>query len=189
MKLTVSTFVTLDGVMEDPGGAEGFEHGGWQIPFFDEAMGAAVTEGLFAAEALLLGRRTYEAFAAAWPGMERDEAGFADRMNEIPKHVASRTLGEATWNASIIQGGVPEAVGALRRQDGGSLLVMGSADLVRTLREHSLVDEYQLFVHPVVVGSGKRLFDGGPRTSLRLVDSKTTGTGVTIATYVPAESG
>jgi dihydrofolate reductase len=175
--------------MEDPGGAEGFEHGGWQIPFFDETMGQAVLEGLFAAEALLLGRRTYEAFAAAWPAMDRDESGFTDRMNGIPKHVASRTVTEATWNASILQGDVPESVGALRQRDGASLLVMGSAELVGTLREHALVDEYQLFVHPVVLGSGKRLFDGGGKTALRLQDSRTTATGVTIATYVSAASG
>jgi dihydrofolate reductase len=183
MRLVVSEFVTLDGVMEDPGGAEGFEHGGWQMPFFDEAMGAAVQEGLFAADALLLGRVTYEHFAAAWPSMT-DTGEFGERMNGLPKHVATRTLTEPTWNATFLQGEVPDAVAALKQQPGGNLLVMGSGTLVGTLRQHGLVDEYQLFVHPVVLGGGKRLFEHGfGKTDLRLADSRTTGTGVVIATY------
>jgi dihydrofolate reductase len=187
-KVVVSTFLSLDGVMEDPGGAEGFEHGGWQIPFFDSDLGRYMSEQLAGADALLLGRVTYEGFAAAWPSMT-DEGGFADKMNSMPKFVASRTLKETQWNAKLIKGDVPQEVAKLKQQTGGDLLVFGSGELVHTLRQHNLVDEYQLFVHPIVLGSGKRLFrDGSNTTTLRLVDTKTTSTGVLMLTYRPSEA-
>ncbi len=185
-KVIVAEFLSLDGVMEDPGGAEGFEHGGWQIPYFVEDMGKAIHEGLYAADALLLGRVTYQHFAAAWPSMT-DEFGFADRMNGIPKFVASRTLDKAEWNATLIKGDVADEVAKLKQQPGQALLVLGSGDLAQTLMQHNLVDEYQLMIHPVVLGSGKRLFrDGSGKTGLKLVDSKTTSSGVLILTYQPA---
>jgi dihydrofolate reductase len=185
--VVVATFVTLDGVMEDPGGSEGLEHGGWQLPFVDQDMADGVRDGLLAAGALLLGRVTYEQFAAAWPSMT-DEDGFAERMNTLPKYVASATLKEPlAWNAALLDTDVPAAVAKLKRQPGGDLLIQGSGTLVRTLMQHNLIDAYQLWVHPVVLGSGKRLFaDGVAPTSLQLVDTKTTSTGVIALTYQTA---
>ncbi len=185
--VVVATFVTVDGVMEDPGGSEGFEHGGWQLPFFDQDMADGVRDGLFAAGALLLGRVTYEQFAAAWPSMT-DEDGFAERMTALPKYVASTTLKEPlAWNTALLDGDVPAAVAKLKQQPGGDLLVQGSGTLVRTLMRRNLVDTYQLWVHPVVLGSGKRLFaDGVAPASLQLVDTKTTSTGVVALTYQTA---
>ncbi len=187
-KIVISTFVTLDGVMEDPGGSEGFQHGGWQLPFFDQDLGTGVLEELFAADALLLGRVTYQHFAAAWPSLT-DEEGFADRMNSLPKFVASTTLQEPlAWNAILLKGDVAEAVAELKRQPGQSILVQGSSELAQTLMRHSLIDEYRLWVHPVVVGSGKRPFhDGIPPTTLRLVGTQVTSTGVVRLTYQPAQ--
>jgi dihydrofolate reductase len=187
-KVVVSTFVTVDGVMEDPGGSEGFKHGGWQLPFFDQDLAAGVREELFVADALLLGRVTYQHFAAAWPSMTDDD-GFADRMNSLPKFVASTTLQEPlAWNATLLKGDVAEAVAELKRSPGQNILVQGSSELARTLLRHGLVDEYRLRVHPVVVGSGKRLFnDGIPPTTLRLVDTQVTSTGVVGLTYQPAQ--
>jgi dihydrofolate reductase len=178
-KVVVSTFVTLDGVMEDPGG--------WQVPFFDEDLNRYAREGLFAADALLLGRKTYEEFAAAWPSIT-DEEGFADRMNSLPKYVASTTLKEPlAWNATLLTGDIAEAVAKLKQQPGQDLLVQGSGELAQTLLRHNLIDTYQLWVHPVVLGSGKRLFgDGGPATTLRLVDTSTTSSGIVILTYQQA---
>jgi dihydrofolate reductase len=186
-KVVSSTFVSLDGVMEDPGGSEGFQHGGWQLTFFDQDLAAGVREELFAADALLLGRKTYEGFAAAWPSITDDE-GFADRMNSLPKYVASTTLqAPLGWNATLLKGDVAEAVAELKRQPGGDLLLQGSGQLAQTLLRRGLIDEYRLWVHPVVLGGGKRLFkDGAPTTTLRLVDTKTTGTGVVRLTYQPA---
>jgi dihydrofolate reductase len=185
--VVVATFVTLDGVMEDPGGSEGLEHGGWQLPFVDQDMADGVRDGLLAAGALLLGRVTYEQFAAAWPSMT-DEDGFAERMNTLPKYVASATLKEPlAWNAALLDTDVPAAVAKLKRQPGGDLLIQGSGTLVRTLMQRNLIDAYQLWVHPVVLGSGKRLFaDGVAPTSLQLVDTKTTSTGVIALTYQTA---
>src|SRR5207253_7591035 len=135
-KVVVSTFLTLDGVMEDPGGSEGTEHGGWQIPYVDADAGRYMSEQLFAADALLLGRVTYQGFAAAWPSVT-DEEGFADKMNSMPKFVASTTLTETQWNATLIKGDVPEEVARLKQQPGGDLLVFGSGKLVHTLRQHN----------------------------------------------------
>ena len=185
-RVVVSMFLSLDGVMEDPGGAEGSEHGGWQIPYMDEVAGRYMGEQQAETGGLLLGRVTYQGFAAAWPSMT-DLGEFADRMNSIPKFVASRTLAEMEWNASLIKGDVPEEVAKLKQQPGKDLYILGSGQLIDTLRHHNLIDEYQLWVHPVVLGSGKRLFkDGSDMTALKLIDTKTTGTGIVILTYRPA---
>lgn len=186
-KVVVSTFLTLDGVMEDPGGSEGFPHGGWQLPLFDQDLAAGVLEELFAADTLLLGRVTYQGFAAAWPSVT-DEEGFADRMNGLPKLVASTTLQEPlAWNATLLKGDVAAAVAELKRKPGQNILVQGSGELARTLMRHGLVDEYRLWVHPIVLGGGKRLFgDGTPAAPLRLVDTNRTGTGVLLLIYQPA---
>ena len=178
-KLKVSTFLTLDGVMQAPGDAGEFDRGGWQIQFFDEGAGAIAKDGLFAADALLLGRVTYEHFAAAWPGMA-DEDGFADRMNSIPKFVASTTLDDADWNARVIRDVAVDVPKLKAQQD---LLVMGSGRLVQTLREHDLVDEYELWVHLILVGAGRRLFeDVAEATTLELRETKTTDKGITVLT-------
>jgi dihydrofolate reductase len=175
MKLVVSQFVTLDGVIEDPGGAEGFERGGWAFQFERGPEGDKFKlDEVMAADALLLGRVTYEGFAAAWPSRTGE---FADKFNNMPKYVVSTTMDGADWNNStLIKDNVPEEVAALKQQDGGDILVGGSVQLVHTLMEHDLIDEYRLMVYPVVLGSGKRLFkDGAPRTPLKLVESKPTG--------------
>ncbi|WP_101295973.1 dihydrofolate reductase family protein [Halegenticoccus soli] len=177
--LIVSEFLTLDGVMEAPEK--------WSFQFFSEEQQTYKHDELFASGALLLGRETYETFAAAWPDRE-DESGFADRMNSLPKYVVSTSLEEAEWNNStIIDGDVTEAVATLKQEDGQDILVNGSGELVDTLVEHGLVDEYRLMVHPVVQGSGTRLFAGvnGP-TTMRLVDTETFSSGVVVLTYEPA---
>ena len=161
-RLVVSEFMTLDGVMEDPGGAEGFDRGGWAFKFEQGPEGEKFKlDELMAAEALLLGRKTYEGFAAAWPSMT-DEAGFADKMNSMPKYVVSRTLTEAEWNNStILHGDVTHDVAKLKEDVKGDILVAGSGDLVHELALHDLVDEYRLMIFPVVLGAGHRLFRGG----------------------------
>ena len=173
-KLIVSEFVTLDGVMEDPGGAEGFDRGGWAFKFERGPDGDAFkAEEVFGSDAMLLGRRTYEGFAAAWP--ERtDEAGFADRMNSMAKYVVSSTLEHADWNNSTVIGGdLAESVRALKDQDGGDILVAGSGRLVAGLIEHDLVDEYRLMVFPTILGRGKRLFPESDATAdLDLVEAR-----------------
>ncbi len=173
-KLIVSEFVTLDGVMEDPGGAEDFDRGGWAFKFERGPDGDAFkAEEVFGSDAMLLGRRTYEGFAAAWP--ERtDEAGFADRMNSMAKYVVSSTLEHADWNNSTVIGGdLAESVRALKDQDGGDILVAGSGRLVAGLIEHDLVDEYRLMVFPTILGRGKRLFPESDATAdLDLVEAR-----------------
>jgi len=179
-KVKVSTFLTLDGVMQAPGDAGEFERGGWQLQFFDDGAGAIAKEGLLAADALLLGRVTYEHFAAAWPGMT-DEEGFAERMNSMPKFVASTTIAEAGWNATVIRDPTAE-IPTLREQH--DLLVMGSGRLVEALREHDLVDEYEIWIHPILLGVGKRLFEGSAApTTLALTRTETTDRGVAVLTY------
>lgn len=188
----LSDFVSLDGVVQAPGGREedtdgGFAHGGWSMPYFDvEVMGAAVEEVMAETEALLFGRRTWQTMAAAWP--ERAGDPFADRMNEIPKYVASRTLTEddLTWSGSVLLS-ADDALGAvreLRERDGKVVQVMGSASLARQLVEHDLVDEYRLMIEPILLGGGKGVFptDGRAR-GLELVSTRTTGTGVLVCTY------
>jgi dihydrofolate reductase len=190
-KVVVSEFVTLDGVIEDPGGAEGFEHGGWSFRFDRGDDGDRLKfDELAAADALLLGRVTYEGFAAAWPRMEEQTGEYGAWMNGYPKHVASRTLEEPLeWNNStLIEGDVAEGVSKLKQQDGKDILVFGSAELARTLMEHDLVDEYRLMVFPIVVGKGKRLFGETEETkAMKLVDTKRVGPdGVLIHTNRPA---
>ena len=182
-KVVASEFLSLDGVMGDPGWTFGFESEDRDQFKFDE---------LAAAEALLLGRKTYEGFAAAWPQMEEQTGEYGAWMNGYPKHVASRTLEEPLeWdNSTLIEGDVAEGVGRLKQQDGKDILVFGSADLVNTLMEHDLIDEYRLMVFPIVVGSGKRLFSEGRDTkTLKLKETKTLGSGVVVLTYEPAQAG
>jgi len=194
MQIIVTDFISLDGVVQAPGGPEedtdgGFAHGGWSGPYFDpDAMGAVIGEVMARTDALLLGRRTWQGMAAAWP----DRAGdpFADRMNEIPKYVASRTLSQddITWPGSALLP-ADDAIGAvreLRARDGKRLQVWGSASLAVQLTEHDLVDEYVLMIEPVLLGGGKRVFpDDGQARPLELVSTTTATTGVLICTYRP----
>jgi dihydrofolate reductase len=186
-KIVVTEFVSLDGVIEDPGGSEDYKHGGWtfEIDRGEEGNKFKLDE-LVEAEAQLLGRVTYEGFAAAWPSRE-DTGGFAERMNSMPKYVVSATLREASWNnTTILSGDVADDVAKLRREVDGVILVAGSARLVQGLLEHDLVDELRLMVFPVLLGEGKRLFgDVSAKKPLDLVDSKTVGAGVSILTYRP----
>ena len=186
-RIVVSEFVSLDGVMEDPGGAEGFRHGGWTFKFNDPAGMKFKLEETLGAEALLLGRVTYEGFAQAWPG-RTDEVGFAEKMNTMPKYVASTTLTELTWNNStLLEGDVPAAVAALRERIAGDILVAGSGTLVATLTQHGLVDEYRLMTFPIVLGAGRRLFgDADDATVLKLADCQQLESGTVILTYHPA---
>jgi dihydrofolate reductase len=200
MRIILSDFISLDGVVQAPGGREedtdgGFRYGGWSHPFFDEeAMGAAIGEVMEQTEALLFGRRTWDVMASAWPGRAGDP--FADQMNAIPKYVASRTLtaGEAStrWsNTTLIED--DDAIGAIRRLregDGdGAIQVMGSASLAAQLVEHDLVDEYRLMIEPILLGGGKSIFPaGGAARTLELVSVTQAGTGVLICTYRPAAS-
>lgn len=190
-KVVVSEFVSLDGVIEDPGGAGGFDRGGWSFRFDRGPEGDKFKfDELAAADALLLGRVTYEGFAAAWPQLEEQTGEYGAWMNGYPKHVASRTLEEPLeWNNStLIEGDVAEEVRRLKQQDGKDILVFGSGELARTLMEHDLIDEYRLMVFPIVVGKGLRLFGETEETkALRLVDTKRVGPdGVLILTYRPA---
>jgi dihydrofolate reductase len=187
-KLVVSQFVTVDGVFEDPGGAEGFERGGWAFDFDRGADGDKFKlDEVMASEALLLGRVTYEGFAAAWPSREGE---FADKFNGMPKYVVSSTLASPEWNnTTVIGGDVGKEVGALKERVDGDILVNGSAQLVKALVEHDLVDEYRLMVFPVVLGGGKRLFlDGITKRGLRLDQTTPVGPdGVLILVYRSAE--
>ncbi|MGB7588767.1 MAG: dihydrofolate reductase family protein [Solirubrobacterales bacterium] len=183
-KIVVTEFVSLDGVMEDPGGAEDYRHGGWTFDFDRGEGDKFKLDEIVEAEAQLLGRVTYEAFAKAWPTMS-DPVGFADKMNAMPKYVVSSTLSEAGWNNStILRGDVAEEVARLKREVDGVILVAGSAQLVQALVEHDLVDELRLMVFPVVLGAGKRLFgDVSEKKTWRLTDSKTVGDGLAILIY------
>jgi dihydrofolate reductase len=190
-KLIVSTFLTLDGVMQGPGGPEeddsgGFAHGGWSVSYWDEQMGEVMAEAMSVPFDLVLGRRTYDIFAAYWPHAT-DEPG-ARPLNDATKHVASRSQPTLEWsNSVLIDGDAAEGITALKRDDGPELQVHGSANLIQTLLRHRLVDEFRLWVFPVVIGSGKRLFsDGAIPAALKLVDSKVSTTGVVIGTYRPA---
>jgi len=195
MQVIVSDFMSLDGVVQAPGGREedtdgGFGHGGWSMPYFDvAAMGPVISEGLAGTDALLFGRRTWQTMAAAWPGRAGDP--FADRMNGIPKYVASRTFtrDDLTWSGSVLlpADDVIGAVRDLRSRDGNGLQVMGSPSLVAQLIEHDLVDEYRLMIEPILLGRGQRLFpEDGQARPLQLVASSTAATGVLICTYRPA---
>ena len=193
-KVIVTNHLTLDGVMQAPGRPDedlrgGFEHGGWATPNTDEVMGRVMGEGMAQGGPLLLGRRTYEDFYDFWP--KQKDNPFTEALERVQKYVASTTLTEPLpWsNSTLLEGDVAEAVTNLRRQPGTDIGVLGSGELVGTLMRHSLVDRYVLMYHPIVLGSGRRLFrEGSPLASLRLVDSVTTTTGVVITTYEPTEA-
>jgi dihydrofolate reductase len=184
-KIVVTEFISLDGVIEDPGGSETYSRGGWAFDFDRGADGDKFKmDELLEAEAQLLGRVTYEGFAAAWPERE-DEAGFAKKMNEMPKYVVSTTLERAEWqNTTVLSGDPAEAIAQVRDEADGVVLVAGSATLVQTLVEHDLVDELRLMVFPVLLGKGKRLFpEGEAKRPLNLTEAKTVGDGVAILRY------
>jgi dihydrofolate reductase len=192
-KLVVGTFLTLDGVLQGPGGPEEdrsgeFAHGGWLVPYFDDTMGQIMAEWIRRAGGFVLGRKTYEIFAAHWPHVTDDP--IADKLNSAPKYVASRTLDRVTWqHATLLRGDVAEAVGRLKDDPGGELQVHGSGDLIQILLRHHLIDEFRLWVFPVVLGTGKRLFDGGtvPAT-FELVETRTSTTGALLHVYRAAGS-
>jgi dihydrofolate reductase len=183
-RIVVTEFISLDGVVEDPGGAEGFRHGGWSFKFNDPDGMKYKLDETMDHEAMLLGRVTYEGFAKAWPD-QTDDVGFADKMNAMPKYVVSKTLTEADWNNStILSGDLAQEVTALKEQDGGDILVAGSVSLVRGLTDLGLVDEYRLMTFPIALGEGKRLFEGiNDAVTLSLVDVKPLKTGTVILTY------
>jgi dihydrofolate reductase len=185
--VVVSQFVTVDGVIEDPGGAEGWDRGGWAFQFDRGEEGNQFKlDEVMAADALLLGRKTYEGFAEAWPSREGE---FADKFNGMRKYVVSTTIGEPEWNNTVvIADNVPEQISNLKGDHDGDILVNGSAQLVATLAEHGLVDEYRLMVFPTVLGAGKRLFaDSGATATLKLAEAKPVGPdGVIVLTYAPA---
>jgi dihydrofolate reductase len=191
-KVIVNEFLALDGTAQAPGGADedtsgGFQHGGWHMQYGHDTSGVAKVIG--EAGGFLLGRRTYEIFAAYWPNAPEEVQVIAEPLNTKPKHVASRTLtGSLEWqNSTVLEGDLPEAVAALKQEDGGDLLVIGSTELVQSLIQHGLVDEFRLMIDPVLVGGGKRIFpDDGALRPLRLVDHQATSTGALIATYAPA---
>jgi dihydrofolate reductase len=197
MRIVIIEFMSLDGVVQAPGGADedtdgGFANGGWSHPFFDEVVGGAFDGALTGAEALLFGRRTWQTMAAAWP--ERAGDPFADRMNAIPKYVVSATLGdgELTWNNTTRIPGDQALAGIreLHEADGGDLVVMGSPTLARTLLREGLADELRLIVMPVILGGGKTIFpDDGALRTLELVSTDTSGTGALVSTYRPAAGG
>jgi dihydrofolate reductase len=175
-KIKLAMYVSVDGVVENPA---------WTGPFWSDELSKLQADYLFASDALLLGRVTYEGFAAAWPTME-DTGEFGEKINTMPKFVASKTLDKGEWNATIIKGDLATEVAKLKEQPGRDLLIYGSGDLVDELTRHGLIDEYRLMVHPVIVGSGKRLFNGLATTTLHLVDTTGTDTGVVALTYTTA---
>jgi dihydrofolate reductase len=194
-KVIVNEWMTLDGVVQAPGAADedtsgGFEHGGWHLPYFDDLSRKWVVENLTAAGGFLFGRRTYQGFAGHWPDASEEEQAIAEPLNTRPKYVASTTLIDPLdWqNSTVLQGDIAEGVVALKQDDGGDLYVLGSTELVRTLMDHDLVDEFRVMIDPLVVGGGKRIFrDDGKLAPLRLVESQVTTTGAILATYAAAE--
>jgi dihydrofolate reductase len=191
-KVIVSVSLTLDGVMQAPGRPDedtrgGFKYGGWALPYFDPIMASAAGEGMARMPALLFGRRTYEDFYSVWP--KRSDNPFTDVLNNSQKNVASTTLKEPLlWmNSTLLKGDAASAVAALKEQLDKDLVILGSGILIQSLMKHNLIDEYALSIHPLVLGSGSRLFpEGSPFAALKLIDTKTTTTGVVIATYRPA---
>ena len=193
-QVIVNEWMTLDGVVQAPGQPDedrsgGFAHGGWHMPYFDDLSRAWVVEGYAEAGGFLFGRRTYELLASYWPQASEEEQVIAEPLNTLPKYVASTTLTEPLeWeHATLLKGDVAEAVAALKQEDGKTLNVIGSTQLVHTLIEHDLVDQYRVMMDPLLVGGGKRLFpDDGVARPLRLVESQVTSTGAVLATYAPA---
>jgi len=193
-KLVVIEFMSLDGVVQAPGdpqedAAGGFRHGGWQRPYFDEIFMQKAVGGMAETDAQLFGRRTYDKMAAFWPTVGDDDP-FAKHLNHVTKYVASRSMTEASWEGTtVLNGNVAVQVREIKERDGGTISVLGSADLVQTLMEHDLIDEYSLAVHPILLGSGKKLFrDAEQVRRLELVDSTPTTSGVLLTTYRPARS-
>jgi dihydrofolate reductase len=194
-KVVVFENLTLDGVMQAPGRPDedprgGFQKGGWATPYADPVIGSVAAEGMAKGSAMLFGRRTYQDFASVWPTMPQPNP-FTDVLNNSQKYVASRTLTEPLpWiNSILLKGDAANAVAKLKQEPGLDLVVLGSGELVKTLRKSNLIDQYILLIHPLVLGAGRRLFtDGGTFSKLHLVDSKVSTTGVLIATYEPAES-
>jgi dihydrofolate reductase len=191
--VTIATFMTLDGIMQAPGGPDedrdgGFEHGGWSFPYFSEDMGEVIGDAFASAECFLLGRRTYEIFAASWPNFPDKDDPVASTLNNLPKYVVSTTLDKAEWQpTTIVKGDIPSEVAKLKDRYAGEIQVHGSAGLAQTLHAHGLIDEYRLFIEPVVLGTGKRLFElGAEPTALRLVDTKPMNKGAVLAIYQPA---
>src|SRR5215217_8144668 len=190
-KVIADEWMTLDGVIQAPGQADedrtgGFQHGGWHVGYFDDIALRWVVASVVTAGGFLLGRRTYEIFAAHWPNASEEEQVLAEPLNTKPKYVASRTLAEplAWQNSRVLQGDVAEAVAALKQEDGEDLHVIGSSQLVQTLVEHDLVDELRVMIDPLLLGGGKRIFgDDGARRPLRLLEHKVTTTGAILATY------
>jgi dihydrofolate reductase len=190
-KLVVAEFVSLDGVMQAPGGEDedregGFRYGGWQMGYNDDVSGERIRRSMTHTGSFLLGRKTYEIFASYWP-TQSDDNPFAKILNGLPKYVASSTLSEplAWQNSTLLQGDVAKAVAELKEGEGGNIVVLGSGGLVQTLYENDLVDEYALTIIPIVLGGGKKLFRDLPKKPLRLAESVTTSTGVLMTTYVP----
>jgi len=191
-KLIVNNSVTLDGVMQAPARADedrrgGFSRGGWAAPYFDDVMAQAAAEGMTGGGAMLFGRRTYEDFAKVWPTMPAENP-FTRFLNEVPKHVASRSLRDPlAWNnATVLYGDATRSVARLKLDAKADIVILGSGELIRSLMPHHLIDEYRLLIHPLVLGEGLRLFsDSASYLQLRLKDTKVTTTGVIIATYIP----
>jgi len=187
-KVVATEYVTLDGIFDDPGGGDGTQHGGWSFQFWNEEAAKFKYDELFASDALLLGRVTYEGFAKAWPTMT-GTGEFGERMNSLPKYVVSTTLQELTWNNShLISENVAEEIAKLKQQEGKDILLSGSGKLVRVLMQHDLIDEYRLMVHPTILGSGKRLFDGSEVKVLKLVKTKSFSSGIVVLSYEPIKS-
>jgi dihydrofolate reductase len=189
-KLVVGTFLTLDGVMQAPGGPDedrdgGFKHGGWLVPYFDDKMGEIISDWVDAAGGFLLGRRTYEIFAGSWPNSTDPADRVAVALNQRPKYVASRTLNKVDWNNSVLlKGDLAEEIRKLKAQDGDEIQVHGSSDLLQTLLEHDLVDTLRIWQFPVVLGTGKRLFgEGAIPGAFKLVESQFSTTGAVLHIY------
>ena len=178
-KIVATEYLSLDGVFQEPGE--------WSRPFWSDQAAKFKLDELFASDVLLLGRTTYQGFASAWPKMERDSAGFADRMNGMPKYVASRTLKKLDWNNSrLIEGDLADAVGRLKQETGKDVLIGGSGDVVNQLLRQDLIDELRIMLYPIVLGGGKRLFRDGMKKSLRLAKTNELGNGVVVLSYEPA---
>lgn len=190
-KLIASEFLTLDGVMEDPGGAEGFKYGGWSLESYNQQYSKYKFDELFESDALLLGRKTYEGFAAAWPEYEKeDDTGFARRMNALPKYVMSSTLKKPEWeNSHLIRGNIGEEVAKLKARPGQNILIAGSSTLVDLLSKLELIDEYRLMVHPVVLGSGNPFFKiKDEKLKLKLLHSQVFDSGIIVLHYAPVKN-